>query len=163
MKYTLKKLPHLSGEKATIYSVYIDGNDKTLYEIFIEENFASFLSEMRSINKKLQTIGKKTGARDGFFKLFEGNYGDCVCALYDEPKCKLRLYCIKYGMQIIIVGGGGVKNVRALQDDPKLNQENYVLRALSKLINDKLNNEIKFSKNGLEFEGNLELDDDQNL
>lgn len=163
MKYKLKKLPHLSGNKATIYSVVIDDNDKSLYELFLAENFTSHISEIAFINKRLQTIGKKTGAREGFFKMFEGKYGDCVCALYDEPKYNLRLYCIRYDTQIVIVGGGGEKNVRALQDDPKLKQENYTLRDLSKLIAQKLNDEISFSIDGLEFEGNLELDDEINL
>ena len=129
MKYKLKKIRHLSGNKATIYSVSIDDNDKTLYELFLAENYSSHLSEIIFINKRLEVIGKKTGARDGFFKLYEGSYGDCVCAL----------------------------------DDKKLTQENYLLRDLSKLIDEKLNNEIYFSLDGLEFEGNLELEDDNNL
>lgn len=163
MKYKLKKIPQLCGNRATIYSVVIDDNDKSLYEIFLAENFTLHISEITFINKRLQTIGKTTGAREGFFRMFEGKYGDCVCALYDEPKSNLRLYCIKYGTQIVIVGGGGVKNVRALQDDPKLKQENYILRDLSKLIGQKLNDEISFSIDGLEFEGNLELTDENNL
>ena len=163
MKYKLKKIPHLSGNKATIYSVIIDDNDKSLYELFLAENFSLFISEISYINKRLQTIGKITGAREGYFRMYEGKYGDGVCALYDEPKSNLRLYCIKYGTQIIIVGGGGVKNVKALQDDPKLKQENYILRDLSKLISENLNDEISFSIDGLEFEGNLELTDENNL
>jgi hypothetical protein len=160
MKYKLKKIPHLSGNKATIYSVAIDDNDKSLYELFLAENFSSHISEIIYINKRLETIGKKTGAREGFF---EGKYGDCVCALYDKPEYNLRLYCIRYDTQIVIIGGGGEKNVRALQDDPKLKQENYLLRDLSKLIAKKLNDGISFSIDGLEFEGNLELDDENNL
>jgi hypothetical protein len=39
----------------------------------------------------------------------EGKYGDGVSALFDKPKYKLRLYCIRYGTQIIIVGWGGEK------------------------------------------------------
>jgi hypothetical protein len=163
MKYKLKKFPNLSGNKATIYSVIIDDNDKSLYELFLAENYSLYISEITFINKRLQTIGKMTGAREGFFKLNEGKYGDCVCALYDQPKSNLRLYCIKYGTQIVIVGGGGVKNVRALQDDPKLKQENYILRDLSKLIAEKLNDDISFSIDGLEFEGNLELTDENKL
>lgn len=163
MKYKLKKIPHLSGNKATIYSVVIDDNDKSLYELFLAENFSSHISEIIYINKRLETIGKKTGAREGFFKMFEGKYGDCVCALYDEPDHNLRLYCIRYGTQLVIVGGGGEKNVRALQNDTKLKQENYLLRDLSKLIAKKLNDGISFSIDGLEFEGNLELDDENNL
>jgi len=47
-----------------------------------------------------------------------------------------------------------------LQDDPKLKKENYILRDVSKLIAEKLNDEISFSIDGFEFEGNLELDDE---
>jgi len=160
MKYKLKKISKLSGNKATIYSVIIDDNDKSLYELFLAENITSHISEITFINKQLQIIGNKTGAREGFFKMYEGKYGDGVCALYDKPGYKLRLYCIRYGTQIIIVGGGGEKNVRALQDDPKLKKENYILRDVSKLIAEKLNDEISFSIDGFEFEGNLELDDE---
>ncbi len=160
MKYKLKKIPQLSGNKATIYSVIINNNDKSLYELFLFENFTLYKSEIININKRIETIGRKTGARESFFKMFEGNYGDCVCALYDEPKYKLRLYCIRYNTQIVIVGGGGIKNVRALQDDPKLKQENYILRDLLKLLDEKLNDEIFISLDGLEFDGNLELDDE---
>lgn len=160
MKYKLKKIPHLSGEKATIYSVELDNSEKSLYELFLIENISSHLTEILFLNKRLQTIGRKTGAREGFFKLYEGNYGDYVCALFDEPKYELRLYCIRYGTQIVIIGGGGEKKVRALQDDPKLKRENFILRDLSKLIANKMNSEISFSSDGLEFEGNLILDDE---
>lgn len=94
MKYKLKKMPHLSGNKATIYSVMIDDNHKSLYELFLAKNYSLHISEISNINKRLETIGKKTGAREGFFKMFEGKHGDCVCALYDEPDHNLRLYCI---------------------------------------------------------------------
>ncbi len=159
MKCKLKKLTHLSGNKASIYSVIIDDEDKTLFEEFLAENFTSYLSEIKDISIRLKTIGTKTGARDNFFKLYEGKSGDGVCALYDLPNKNLRLYCIRYGMQIIVIGGGGSKNVRALQDDPKLKQENYFLRWLSQQITKRLNDDLFFSEDGLDFIGNLEFED----
>lgn len=159
MKYKLKKIPHLSGNKASIYSVVMDGDTKTLYEIFLAENFTSHLSEIKQINKIIQVIGNKTGAIDGFFKDKEGRKGDNIYALYDLPKYKLRLYCIKYGSQIIILGGGGPKSkkTKALQDDPKLKTENYFLRWLSRQINVRLNSDIHISDDGLDLIGDLEF------
>lgn len=161
MKCKLKKIPHLSGNKASIYSVVMDGDTKTLYEIFLAENYNSHLSEITQINKIIQVIGNKTGAIDGFFKDKEGRKGDNIYALYDLPKYKLRLYCIKYGSQIIILGGGGPKSkkTKALQDDPKLKTENYFLRWLSRQINVRLNSDILISDDGLDLIGDLEFKD----
>ena len=109
MKFKLNKISHLSGNKASIYSVNIDNSDKSLFELFLAENIALYLSEINDIIIRIKTIGGKTGARDIYFKLNEGSLGDGIAALYDEPQRNLRLYCIKYGNQIIILGGGGFK------------------------------------------------------
>ena len=161
MKCRLKKITHLSGNKASVYSVIMDGDTKTLYEIFLAENFTSHLSEVTQINKRLQIIGTKTGAIDDFFKLYEGKFGDGVCALYDLPRYKLRLYCIKYSSQIIILGGGGPKSkkTKALQDDPKLKAENYFLRWLSEQITVRLNSDNQISDDGFDLIGDLEFED----
>lgn len=39
-------------------------------------------------------MATKTGAAEHFFKLNEGKPGDGVCALFDSPDKKLRIYCI---------------------------------------------------------------------
>ena len=109
---------------------------------------------------QIKTIGNKAGARENFFKINEGAFGDGICALYDIPKSKLRLYCICYGSQIIVLGGGGVKkrNIKAFQEDDKLKYENYLLRNVAKVINHNFREEIFISEDGLNFEGELELD-----
>lgn len=162
MKYRLKKISSLSGNKASVYSVIIDDEDITLYEKFLTENRTSFLSEIRDINKRLEIIGKQTGAREHYFKLKEGNLGDGVAALYDLPSKNLRLYCIRYGTQLIILGGGGNKKVQKLQQDAKLKLENFLLRDISKLITEKLNDDLFFINDGLDFDGNLDFEDDSN-
>ncbi len=63
MNCKLKKIIELSGNKASIYSVIIENEQKTLFEIFLEENIISFKSEIENILKRLEIIGKKTGAR----------------------------------------------------------------------------------------------------
>ncbi|PIY08732.1 MAG: hypothetical protein COZ18_10830 [Flexibacter sp. CG_4_10_14_3_um_filter_32_15] len=164
MKYRLVKISNLSGNKASVYSVLLNGEQETIFDKFVKENIMTFEEEVKNIIARLKTIGKSTGIRDSFVKPNEGTLGDGVCALYDNPDKKLRLYCIKYGTQLILVGGGGQKNVRTLQEDDKLKKENYFLRKLSAQITERIKDkEIEYINNYLDFEGDLEFqDDDEN-
>lgn len=159
MKYKLVEIPELSGNKATIYTVIDCSDNKTLFDYFLEENGDLHLSEIKDIIVRLKVIGEKTGAREQFFKLNEGSPGDGVCALYDLPNYKLRLYCIRYGTQIIILGGGGPKKVQKLQQDQKLTKESYFLRELSIKITERLRDkDINYNYSGDKFEGDLEFE-----
>lgn len=164
MKYKLVKLVKFRGSKSTIYSVIIDEDKQTLFDRFVDENRKIYPLEFKSIRDRLLTIATKTGAREQYFKLFEGKPGDGVCALYDSPESKLRLYCIKYGSCTIIIGGGGFKpkGIKALQDDKKLNDENSILCKLSALITNALRDgTIKWVNNGYELEGDLTFTDNE--
>ncbi|MBW8050528.1 MAG: hypothetical protein FVQ77_09355 [Cytophagales bacterium] len=157
MKYKLVKLSNFSGEEASIYSVYMEDLKKTLFDVFLEENKNSFKSELKDILQRIKVIGSKTGAREQFFKLNEGKPGDGVCALYDDDR-NLRLYCIRYAKQLVIIGGGGEKSVQVLQDDEKLKEENYLLREISKIITERIKEgEINYTNDYRDFEGNLEF------
>jgi len=162
MKIRLVKLRQLCGDEASIYSVVHESDKTTLFEKFIKENENSFKSELNDIVLRLKTMGEDTGAREHYFKTEEGVPGDGVCALYDKPKNKLRLYCIRYGTTLLVLGGGGhkPKHMKKLQDDPKLTKENMIMRNVSKLINLKRSEgDISFSDDYYEFVGNLELND----
>jgi hypothetical protein len=164
MKSRLVKLSNFSGNAASIYSVIVGDDNKTLFDNFISENKSLFISEIKDIVGRLKTIGEKEGARDQYFKLNEGNPGDGVCALYDKPNSNLRLYCIKYGKELVILGGGGFKpkSIRTLQDDQKLEDENYYLRYLSQEIIKKLKSkDLKFIKDGFDLEGDFEFNDEE--
>ena len=160
MKFKIVKLNQFSGNKAGVYSVVLNNDEETLFNKFVRENIISFKSETKDILKRIYSIGHSTGARIQFFKEWEGKPGDGVCALYDNPDSNLRLYCIRYGTQLIIAGGGGhkPKTISALQEDKKLKGENYFLRELSALITERIKEkEIKFSDDDLDFIGNLEF------
>ena len=164
MKCKVVKIESLSGPKTSIYSVYINDDDITLYESFISENKNLFKSELIDISKRLRSIGSSTGAREQFFKLNEGDLGDGVCALYDNPDKTLRLYCIRYGTTTIILGGGGEKpkSMRSLQDSEKLTEENYLLRELSKEITKRLKSkDIRLPNDSNDFTGTLEFNTDE--
>ena len=161
MKTKLVKLENLSGNKASVYSIWFEELQETSFEIFLNENKNVFLSELKDILSRLKSIGNTTGAREQFFKINEGIPGDGVCALYDNPDKKLRLYCIKYGTLIVILGGGGPKNVRQLQQNTKLKDENYFLRELSEQITERLKDgEIWYTNNNMDFDGNLEFENE---
>lgn len=155
----LSKLTELSGSMATIYSVLIEDDDVSLFEHFLQEQRSNHSRELENIVSRLIIIGEHTGARSSFFKHHEGNPGDGLVALYDTPDKRLRLYAIRYGVDIVVLGGGGIKVVRALQEDSKLRHENYLLRKIAKGLNESIQNRsIIFSEDRLEFEGELEFE-----
>ena len=163
MRYKLVKLSIFSGNKASVYSIALNDEQETLLDKFIHENKNTFLSEIKDILMRLRTIGQKTGARIEYFKLFEGKPGDGVCALYDDEDSNLRLYCIRYGSQLVIAGNGGPKpkTIQALQEDDKLTDENYFLRWLSDEITTRIKErEICYINDFLDFSGDLEFQDD---
>lgn len=163
MKYELVKLPQFSGNKASVYTFKITEKNVTLFENFVKENVDSFKSEIIDIFNTIKTIGNKTGARVNFFKEFEGRLGDGVCALYDSKSKNLRLYCIRFGMDLIILGGGGFKpkNIRALQENSKLTDENNLLRWLSTEITKRQKDkDLRFINDYFDFEGDLIFTDE---
>ncbi len=162
MKFRIVKLHELSGETASIYSVLPDDDEITLFDKFLEEN-NSLERELRDIIARLKVMGDKTGAREQYFKLHEGNPGDGVCALYDEPEKNLRLYCIRYGTMILILGSGGEKPkvLKAFQESGKLTEANYLLREIATQINHRIKEkEIGFTCDGLAFTGDLDFTKD---
>jgi hypothetical protein len=158
MKIKLIKVPNLSGNEASIYSILFETDNTTSLDNFINDNISSFKSEIIDIIIRLKTIGNKTGARESFFKIHEGSPADGVCALYDKPYSHLRLYCIRYGSLLIIAGNGGEKpkNIKALQENEKLKKENEILRKLSQAITKRrFDKEIWFSNDFKDIEGDL--------
>ncbi|MCX6234625.1 MAG: hypothetical protein NT175_07855 [Bacteroidetes bacterium] len=160
MRFKLVKLNKISGAEASVYSIYIFDEKKTLFDIFIEENKNLFKSELNDIFKRLKTIGHRTGAREQFFKIYEGKLGDGLCALFDTPNKNLRLYCIRYGSSLIIVGGGGFKpkSIDAFQDDDKLKTENFLLRRIAGKINKRIKDgDLEFDNDGKDLIGDIEF------
>ena len=163
MKFEIVKLEEFSGKQASIYTVLLD-DKKTLFDDFVEENDEHFSDEIDDLFATLNKIGHRFGAKEYFFKLNEGNFGDGICALFDNPDKLLRLYCIRFGNAAIILGGGDEKpkNIITFQENPKLTTENYLLRKISKIITQAIKDkEIIWSQNDLELIGNLKFEDDE--
>jgi hypothetical protein len=155
VNFTLFKRKQLSGNRASVYSVRLDdGTD--LFDRFLGENHMEFEKDVNDILQRIRTMSNKSGAQEHFFKTKEGKLGDGVCALYDTPDKHLRLYCIRMGNAVIILGGGGPKSTKTLQKDPKLKKENYLLREVSGFITANMNTKnIRFSDDELELIGDM--------
>lgn len=154
-KYKLIKIEDFDGTKAPIYTIeFEDGS--TLFDNFIAENISSHRSEVLDIVDRIRSINAEVGLRAQYFKESEGAPGDGVCALYDKDESNLRLYCIKYGGVLLVLGSGGPKSklIKALQEDKKLTEENYFMRQVSQDITQKMKDkDIKLLDSG--FEGDL--------
>lgn len=151
MKYEIVELVAFSGEMAGIYSIKID-DDVILFEKFLDENRNIFPGEVKSLVKNINQIGKHVGTSEKYFKINEGKPGDGVCALFDWPERKLRLYCVRYPSVAIIIGGGGYKasHIRAWQDDKKLKAEAELIIKIAKDVNRRIkDNEIVLLENKL--------------
>lgn len=163
MRYEIVELD-LSGKAASIYSIIPEGQKVSLFRQFLIEWKDLYPDEVDNIVTRVKLMGENIGARETFFRHNEGRPGDGVCAFFDIPRAKLRLYCIRYGTTAIILGGGAPKNVRAWQDDPKLTKEAKKMIAYAQDINNRLkpNGDLKWSDNGVELIGNLNNNDDEN-
>ena len=164
MNYEIVELEELSGSETGIYSVLEEGDELTLFDHFVDENKKDHTAEVKAIVDRLISIGSKDGARDIYFKFNEGNLGDGVCALYDDPDRKLRLYCMRCGKDLIILGGGGPKpkNVRAYQDDFKLDKEAGKIKQVAKDIMTRIKEkELRWSSDCKSLIGNLIFTDNE--
>lgn len=130
VRFELVELEEFRCGAGRVYSVAVDDEGCTLYDRFLKENEDESKEELVEIMTKLNTMSGKTGFTDTFFKQNEGRPGDGICAITDL-KGKLRLYCIRFGNILLVLGGGGPKITRTYQEDPKLLSENLLLRSVS--------------------------------
>lgn len=162
MQYEIVEMSEFSGAGATIYSVIENNAHETLFDSFVRTYLFKHRNALKNILARLETIGKITGAKEGFFKLNEGKPGDGVVALFDLPDFTLRLYCIRLGKNVLILGGGAEKSksIRAWQEDEKLTKEVQKMMKISNLIlQNILAKETYWSEDGFELLGNLYFND----
>ena len=150
MELEIVEIKQLSGKKTQIYSVILNQEDQSVFEQFLQNNYSEYPTEIEDIVSKLKIMATKTGAAEHFFKLNEGKPGDGVCALFDSPDKKLRIYCIRFA-------NVKPKNIRAYQESPALKKEAEMVIQISKIISKAIKNkDIHLNDNGF-FLGNLKL------
>ena len=126
-----------TSEKVSLYSISFEKDGTTEFEKFVTEfeMNASYNRDYQRIIAALQAI-LGIGALERFFRP-EGKMSDNVNALPIESG-KLRLYCLRISDQIVILGNGGVKNVRTYEEDPKLYGYVLDLQRFEKILNENI-------------------------
>ena len=107
------------SEIASLYSISFEIDGKTEFEKFVEafEADATYRNDYRRILAALQVV-LEVGALERFFRP-EGKIEDDLVALPLDSG-KLRLYCLRISDQILVIGNGGIKDVKRYEDSRQL-------------------------------------------
>lgn len=71
MNFEIIEMKNLTGAKARVYSVILDGEENTLLEQFFNENI-EYKDDLKKVLYKIQTMAQDTGCRKSYFKIGEG-------------------------------------------------------------------------------------------
>ena len=138
------------GDMTTLYSIVFEGNEESEFSRFVSKfkDVSKLSRDFYNIVRAVQLI-LSGGALERRFRR-EGKQSDGVCALPIESG-KLRLYCLRMSDQILVVGNGGLKNVRRYQDSEELTGYVMDLQKFDTIIKEaKRDGLITFEKMGLE-------------
>ena len=161
MGFRIVEIEELSGPQCKIYSIAFDGKENTLLDDFLDRLEEEYPDEVDVIWSKLIFMGKEGGARIHFFRENEGTPGDGVVALLRETGFPLRLYAIRYGSILLILGSGGYKdaNISAWQEDEILRKHATEMIKISALIRERTDSkDIIISADGT-LQGDLYFED----
>lgn len=112
--------------KATFYTLRFQDEETSEFDKFFNKFSAlpEFDIEIDTVTEWLDTIGRE-GVLERYFRP-EGDKR--VKAIPITLGRKLRLYCFRIDNIFLLIGGGGLKNVRKFQDDPELNEAVRIVR-----------------------------------
>lgn len=152
MNFNFKIVEIELGPRASIYTISIDGKEKTELELFLS-NVGQEINEIEDskernklkealdfiVNRLKNTIPQK-GCLDYYFE-YDGKSTDVVEKI---KQSLLRLYCLRFGKLLIIVGNGGIKpeNIRTTQGKKDLDKAVKNLQ----YINDKIESAQKIGR-----------------
>ena len=132
MNFEIVEIEQLTGEKAHVYSVILEGEDIPLLNQFFNEN--AFHKDIRKVYDKIQVMANDTGFREQFLKIGEGALGDGVFAI--NYTGTLRLYGIRFHDAVVLFGSGGYKPPEAIsyEDYPPLHAKAEQIKQIAKEI-----------------------------
>lgn len=148
MDFEIKEIDALTGARAHVYSVILDGEEHTLLENFFNEN-KFHREDLKKVMNKIYVMSHNTGCKKTFFKDKEGALGDGMVALRNTGR--LRLYGIYFHEALILLGSGGYKppGKIAYQDYPPLNSKAQQMRKIAQEIYRRITSgELKVNEDG---------------
>ena len=156
VEFELIPIKAFSGPRCGVYTVRLKGETEDVFTQFFNEHKGKSGSKFDRMLLRIKDFGKK-GARASYFKPNEGAMGDCVVALWIED---LRLYCIRWGTDLVLLGGGGEKSTRTWNEDPNLSVHAELMKKVSAIIYEReqdgeVSQRLNDAGNRTFFEGNL--------
>lgn len=148
------------GFGANLYTIRFIDEEISETDKFIDDYIDDYEEDMAIIAAKMKNIQIR-GAKEIYFRA-AGSIMDAVMELPEkEQYSKLRLYCLRWTERILILGNGGVKEVRTYQEDDLLYGHVKLLQKLSKLLQERIvvDREIQITEDD-KLIGNLEFEID---
>jgi len=123
------------GRKAKIYSIQFDGEDIHEFEKFLEDQKVRNHPDFQPLRKRIKELYDKRGLLAQFFRPEDDKGIRLEICRIDYGTGTLRIYCIRWDDNLLILGGGGVKpgDVRFWQESPGLSIE---VRKVTKVYDD---------------------------
>ena len=67
MNFEIREMKNMTGAKAHVYSVILDGEESTLLEQFFNEN-VEHIDDLKKVLYKIHVMAQDTGCRKSYFK-----------------------------------------------------------------------------------------------
>jgi hypothetical protein len=139
----IEKLDEFSFKQVQYYSVKFEGDEYNEFEKFLikHKDNESVQEELDDLLSWLEKLGDEIGAKLEYFRQEQKAHALPPNARYLEIKYKhnLRLYCMRYDGNNVILFNGGIKSSHAKTAQvcsvvgPKFRQANDIVRELEKM------------------------------
>jgi hypothetical protein len=142
------------GKKAAFYTIKLYGESESETDKFLIKHSVKKAKQISEITRKINLMVNKRGCLE---TLISKEYGN----IYKFSEGNLRLYCLLFGKVAVVLGGGGIKEVRATQDSIELSS--YV--SLLDIVDKEITNRIKLGDLTItdnRFEGDLNFNLENN-
>jgi hypothetical protein len=121
---------------ANFYSIRFADETDSLFEQFITKfDTPRFKEDVDSIVYWLDKIGER-GALERHFR--NEGHPNVKAIPIPPPSSKLRLYCFRLSDEILVFGGGDIKQTRTYQEDPVLTRHVKIVRAVGTTIQQRI-------------------------
>lgn len=116
MKRYFEIKEYISFEKTKFYSIHEVGEEfcetDKFFLRFIHEK--EYLEDVQTIKYWIEKIGREFGALERYFRPER----KANALPIPPPKSNLRLYCLRVSDEIVILGNGGIKSSKLVQNSP---------------------------------------------
>ncbi|MCA2721215.1 MAG: hypothetical protein IM574_14440 [Cytophagales bacterium] len=149
----LKVVPYKALEKATFYTLQLEGSPTCETDEFISKfiNDLLYQKDLSTIVYWLNKMGEEMGTLERYFRPEKGAKAIPITS------SRLRLYVIRLSDQMIILGNGGIKTSQKVQDSPDAFPHFDTIVTIEKIIR-KRRSEGQITITGRKLSGNLDFD-----